>query len=385
MRGNITRRGKNSWRIKIESDRGADGKRRTIYRTVRGRKADADGVLAEMLTDHRAGLLVETSNTSVGDYLKIWLAAQSTSPKTIERHTEIVDKHLVPALGAHPIQKLRVQHIDQYYREALASGRRDGKGGLSAQTVLHHHRVLFSALKHATKKRVVARNVAEDVDVPSPSRRDVQALDENQVARVITAAENSAWYVPILLGATTGLRRGEVLGLRWRDVDLERGKIHVAQVLQQLGKKVITKEPKTDSSRRAVVLPAIAIETLRRHRLAQAEQRLSLGLPKDESALVFANALGEPLKPSNLTKAFEHIVRKAGVPTVSLHALRHSHASQLLRSGINPKVVSERLGHSKVNITLDLYSKVLPGLQEEAASVTDAALRLALSKAKSTA
>lgn len=384
MRGNITRRGKQSWRIKIDGDRNANGERKTIYRTVRGRKVDAEGVLAEMLSAHRTGQLVEPQRTTFGEYLKVWLASQSVSAKTLERQTEIVEKHLVAALGTHPIQKLRVQHVDQYYRDALTSGRRDGMGGLSAQTVVHHHRVVFAALRHAVKKRVIARNVAEDADVPSPARHEVRALDEGQVARVIIASENSIWHVPILLAATTGLRRGEVLGLRWSDVDLERAKVHIGQVLQQVGKAISVKEPKTDGSRRAVVLPAIAVDTLRRHRAAQGEQRLALGLPRDDQALVFTNALGEPLKPSNFTKAFEHIVRRAGVPVVSLHALRHSHASHLLRSGINPKVVSERLGHSKVNITLDLYSKVLPGLQDEAATTTDVAIRHALANADRT-
>lgn len=386
MRGNITRRGKHSWRIKIDLDRGDDGKRRTIYRTVRGKRAEAETEMSAMLHDHARGDFVESTRTTFAEHARKWLATQASkvAPKTHERHTEIVEKHLVPALGAHRIQKITATMIDAYYATALIDGRRNGKGGLSAQTVVHHHRVVYAVLKHATRKRAVTRNVAQEADPPTPDKRDVQALDEAQTARVIIAAEGSIWYAPLLISASTGLRRGEVLGLRWRDVDLERAKIHVAQVLQQVGKKVITKEPKTPGSRRAVALPTFAVEALRRHRAAQAEQRLALGVPRDDVAFVFADALGEPLKPSNMTKAFERIRVKARVPRVSLHALRHSHASHLLKSGVNPKVVSERLGHSKVNITLDLYSKVLPGLQEEAADITDAAMRTALAQNKTT-
>lgn len=386
MRGNITRRGQRSWRIKFDIGRDADGKRRIEYRTVSGKRSEAEAVLADLLTKYGAGDHVEQARHTFGDYLKIWLKAQeaTAAPKTLERLTEIVDKHLVPALGAHQLQKLTALQIDAYYAEARKTGRRDGKGGLSERTLLHHHRVIFGALKHAGKKRLVSRNVAQDADVPSPARADIEALDEAQTAKVIIAAEGSIWYVPILMAATTGMRRGEVLGLRWCDVNLDAGKIHVARSLQEVGKVLVTKEPKTKESRRAIDLPALTLEALKRHRLAQAQLRLSLGLPREEGAYVFADETGGALKPSRLTKAFEYIVRKAKVPKVSLHALRHSHASHLLASGINVKVVSERLGHTSAKTTLDIYAKVLPGMQADAANLIDAAMRTALARNKTT-
>lgn len=386
MRGSITRRGRSSWRIKFDIGRDANGKRKIEYRTIRGKRSEAEAVMAKLLASVGSGEHVELAKHSFGDYLRVWLKSQeaSAAPKTLERQTEIVEKHIIPALGYHQLQKLTALHIDAYYAEARRSGRRDGKGGLSERTLLHHHRVIFGALRHASKKRLVMRNVAQDADCPSPQRTDIEALDEAQTAKVILAAEKSIWYIPILLAATTGMRRGEVLGLRWCDVNLEAGKIHVARSLQEVGNVLLTKEPKTKESRRAIDLPALTLEALKRHRLAQAELRLSLGLPKEEGAYVFTDETGGAFKPSRLTKAFEYIVRKAKVPKVSLHALRHSHASHLLASGINVKVVSERLGHTSAKTTLDIYAKVLPGMQADAANLIDAAMRTALARNKTT-
>jgi integrase len=209
------------------------------------------------------------------------------------------------------------------------------------------------------------------------------ALDEGQTAQVMNAANTSIWNVPIFVAATTGLRRGEVLALRWKDVDLERARVHITQVAEQTKAGLTFKEPKTDKSRRAVTLPSVTVEAFKRHWAAQAENRLALGLPRDDNALAFTDADGQPLKPSCMTKSFTRILGKAKTGTrVSLHGLRHGHASHLLKRDTNPKIVSERLGHASVAITLDLYSHVLPGLQEDTAKVVDLAMRTALQQTK---
>lgn len=384
MRGSIDRRGKNSWRIRFDLGRDQAGKRRIEVRTVRGKRADAEAVLAQLIAKYNTGEHVQTSRVTFGDYLRqTWLPSRTVAAKTLERQTEIVEKHLIPALGAHLIQKLTPTHIDQYYR-AAREGRAPGREGkpLGEQTLLHHHRVIFAALKHAANKLVVVRNIAMNVDVPRPNRSKAPALDEEQTARIIIAAESSPWYVPILVAATTGLRRGEVLGLRWRDVDLDAARLQVEQAVQEVAKKVSTKTPKTDESRRTIELPAITVDALRRHRAAQAEQRLALGLPRDDGALMFSTLDGAPLKPSTMTKAFEHIVAKAGVQRISLKSLRHGHASQLLKQGVGVKVVQERLGHSSAKTTLDIYASVLPGMDEAAAKLIDTAMRTALARNK---
>jgi len=378
MKGNITRRGKNSWRLKF--DAGADpvtGERRIIYKTVRGLRRDAEAELVRELRALQTGEHVEPSRLTVGEFLKSWLKTHSANvaAKTGERHREIVEKHLIPELGAMPVQKLTALQIQDYYAKALASGHRKAKRGLSALTVRHHHRVLFQALRQAVRWQLVARNVAEAVTPPKAARKEIQALDAAQVSKVIAAATGTPIALPVLIAATTGLRRGEILGLRWRDIDLDRARLHVAQVLEETRKGVAVKEPKTARSRRTVTLPALAVEALRKHRAEQAETRLMLGLGKDDDMLALGDPLGNPTRPSNLAKPFNRIVRKAGVPRVSFHALRHSHATLLLKAGTNPKIVSERLGHAGVAITLDTYSHVLPGMQENVAEAIDAALR----------
>ncbi len=387
MRGSIAKRGKGSWRIRFDLGRDPKtGKRKVQSTTVLGRRADAERKMSEMLHGSATGLHVEASRITIAELLRKWLAAHRAvvSAKTHERQEEIVEKHLIPALGTYRAQQLTGLHLQTHYAEALRAGRRNGNGGLAPRTVLHHHRTVFTALKQAVRWRIIARNVAEDATPPRAPRKDMAALDEGQTAQVMIAADTSIWNVPIFVAATTGMRRGEVLALRWKDVDLERARVHITQVVEQTKKGGLTfKEPKTDRSRRAVTLPSVTVEALKRHRAGQAEIRLALGLPRDENALVFTDAEGAPLKPSSMTKSFERILGKAKPGTrVSLHGLRHSHASHLLKRDTNPKIVSERLGHASVAITLDLYSHILPGLQEDTAKVVDLAMRTALQQTK---
>jgi len=283
--------------------------------------------------------------------------------------------HLAPALGHHQLARLSPVHIQAYYSQALVSGRRHGEGGLSARTVLHHHRVLREALQQAVRWQLLARNPADAVEPPRPERREMKALDADDTRRLLAAAEDSRLYTPILLAVTTGMRRGEILGLLWQDVDLNAATATVCRSLQQVRGKVSFKQPKTARSRRLVTLPALAVDALIRHKARQAEIRLQLGPAYDDHGLVVANPDGMPMSPGAFTHAFILLAKKAGRPRLRFHDLRHGHASQLGRLNVPVKVISERLGHSSVAITLDLYSHVLPGMQEDAARKIDAALR----------
>ena len=295
------------------------------------------------------------------------------------RYEEIVRCHLSPRLGHIPLSKLQPLHIQSYYSEALLSGRRRGKGGLSAQTVLHHHRVLREALQQAVKWLLLARNPADAVEPPRPKRREMRALDGEATGKLLRAATETRLYVPIMIAVTTGLRRGEILGLRWEDVDFENANLAVRQSLEQTKAGLAFKQPKTAKGRRVVALPGLTIETLKQHRKQQAAERLMLGQAFEDHGLVCARADGNPWPSNSFSAAFVALAKKAGC-TIRFHDLRHTHATQLLRQGVHPKIVSERLGHSTVGITLDVYSHVLPGMQEEAATRTDTALRAALAE-----
>jgi integrase len=381
MRGHIRQRGEKSWAVVLDVGRDSDGKRKQKWHSVRGSRKEAERELTRLLHEMNTGAYVEPTRLSVGAYLERWLAdyaRASVAPKTYERYAEIVRLHLVPALGHHRLAKLQPLHIQSYYGQALLSGRRDGRGGLSAQTVVHHHRVLRKALQEAVRWLLLARNPADAVRPPRAPRREMPALDPSQTRQLLTAARETRLDVPVLLAASTGMRRGEILGLLWRDVDFGRGTLSVRQSLEQVAGTLSFKQPKTAKARRVVALPSMTVDALRQHKARQAEERLALGPAYEDSGLVCPGRDGRPWAPNRFSAAYVELARTAGLPGIRFHDLRHTHATQLLRQGVHPKIVSERLGHSTIGITLDTYSHVLPGMQEDAAAKTDRALREAL-------
>jgi integrase len=381
MKGHVRQRGPQSWAVVLDLGRDGTGKRRQKWHTVRGTKKDAQRELARLLHEINTDSYVEPSKMTLSDYLDQWLrdyARPNVSAKTFERYEEIVRLHLKPALGHHTLSKIQPLQIARYYSEALASGRIDGSGGLSARSVLHHHRVLRAALQQAVKWLLLPRNPADAVDPPRPKHREMRALDEADTAKLLRGSAESRLSLPVLLAVTTGLRRGEILGLRWADIDFENTSLAVRQSLEQTRDGLAFKQPKTAKGRRVVALPGLAVEALRQHKVVQAKMKLALGSAYEDNDLVCAREDGTAWPPDTFSSAFVALIRRTGVPTVRFHDLRHTHATQLLRQGVHPKIVSERLGHATVGITLDVYSHVLPGMQAEAATRTDAALRAAL-------
>ena len=284
------------------------------------------------------------------------------------------------ALGSYLLPKLSPLHIQAFYSRALVEGRKNGKGGLSAQSVVHFHRLLHKAFAQALKWQLLARNPVQAVEPPRAERQEMRALDEDETASLLSLLGESRLYMPVMLAVTTGLRRGEILGLRWTNVDLATGNITVVQSLEQTKEGLRFKTPKTCRSRRSIVLPAITIEALLSHRAKQAEERLALGPAYDDHDLVCPRPGGAPWPPDMFSTSFAAFVRRSRYHSFRFHDLRHSHASHLLRAGVHPKIVSERLGHSAVGITLDTYSHILPGMQEDAVRVLDAALTIAMKK-----
>jgi integrase len=382
-KGHIRARGPGAWELKY--DAGIDpvtGRRVTKYKTVRGAKRDAQRELRAILTAIDGGAYVDPTKLTVAEWLRQWLdeAQHSVARKTLERYREIVELHLIPALGAIPLAKLQAASIQSYYAQALASGRRDGAGGLSAQTVVHHDRVLNVALKRARSLRLITGNPVEDVSRPKVKHREIEVLEPAEAAALLAVARGTRMFPIIFLALATGLRRGEVLGLRWSDVDLTRRTLTVAQSLEQTASGGLRfKSPKTKRSRRTIALSPALVEELQTHRAKQAADRLALGLGRDPAGLVFTGIDGDPIRPDGVTRTFAAIVKRANVKPISFHGLRHTHATDLLRAQVHPKIASERLGHSSIAITMDTYSHAIAGLQEDAAQRIDAALRNALS------
>ncbi len=382
MTGSLKKRNNNSWSIILYLGRDPNtGKKKQKWVTIHGNKKDAERELNRLLHELDTGAYVEPSRDTLAIFFGKWLdmIRPSLGGKTHERYSEIVNRHLIPAFGTMPLAKVQPIHIQGYYSIALESGRLDGKGGLSAQTVLHHHRVLHGALQQAVKWQLLVRNPADAVEPPRPEQKEMRALDEDRSIWLLDAAHGTRLYVPILIAITTGMRRGEILALRWRDVDITNQCLRVQRSLEQTNAGVRFKEPKKKKSRRPIAMPLFLAEALETHRKQQIEIQKKLGPPNEDHDLVCCYDDGRIWIPESFTSSYFQFTRRIGVE-VRFHDLRHSHASQLLRAGISPKVVSERLGHSAIGITLDTYSHILPGMQEDAAAKIDTALRAAIAR-----
>jgi integrase len=356
------------------------GKRKRRWHSFAGNKRQAQVECARLLTETKNGTSVDPNRMTVAAFLERWIEHMQgqVSPRSHERYAELCRKNLAPLLGGLTLTKLQPAHMSQAYAKALASGRRDGSGGLSARTVTHMHRVLREALQQAVRWQVLARNPADAVKPPKVERQQMSVLDTDATAELMEAARETALFIPILLGVRCGLRRGEVVALRWRNVDLERGQISVVASAEQTERGVREKEPKNGKGR-IIVLSGTEIEELRSYRVRQAQNLLTLGVRLTNDHHVIGREDGQALQPRSLTHAFVKFARRHGFQ-IRLHDLRHSHATHMLASGVHPKIAQERLGHSSVGITLDLYSHVLPGMQAEAVNRVDALLRDALDR-----
>ena len=369
MRGNIRQRAKGTFTLTLGWRE--NGELKQSYHTVKGTKREAENKLAELIHLFDTGQYFPSDKTTVRDFLGRWLkdyAWPNLSPETAQVYEIIINRHLIPALGSITLQKLTPDRIQAYYSEKLANGRVDGKGGLSPRTVRHHHRLLHVALGNAVKWRLIQRNPTDAVDAPKYRQKDLKIFDQDSLASFLNSISNSEYYALFHCLLFTGLRRSEALALRWKDVDVHLGYVSVNRSLHQLNdKSFVFQQPKTEKSRRLVALPPSASIVFRDHHDIQTAKRLLCGFPVGEEDLVFAHSDGSPLLPHSVTNAWKRLVKNAGFEGVRLHDARHSHATLMLKQGVNPKIVSERLGHASVVITLDTYSHVLPGLQEAAA------------------
>ncbi len=247
---------------------------------------------------------------------------------------------------------------------------------LSARTVLHHHRVLYEALRHAVQWQLLSRNPADGVKPPRPGRHEIRVITAEEAGRLMAAASDATLHMLVYLALTTGARQGELLALRWQDVDLERGVLHVVRTARRLpGRGTTYGAPKSHRSERPVALAPETLRLLHEHRRKQVEERLRVGPDYEDGDLVFATATGTPVDDSNLRRWFQRVLKEAGLKPMRFHDLRHTAATLMLRADIHPKVVSERLGHATVSFTLDTYSHVLPDMQRDAAVALDRMLQ----------
>jgi integrase len=391
--------GQDVWTAVLPLARGADGARRQRRFSFAGNKKDADKALIAELAAIGNGTFVAPDRTTFGQYLSGWLISSKATfaGKTWERFEGIARVHAIPKLGDVTLQRLNASHLVKAYAQWR-------EAGLSAQTVIHHHRLIHRVLAQALREGRVRQNVASLVDKPKSTRQEMRFLSQDEIAKVFKAAAGTPFEPLIAIALATGARRGELLGLKWDDVDLARGTIAIRRSLEQtVAAGVAEKAPKSGKAR-VISLTASAVELLRRYRIEIAETR-GLGHAAG-SAYIFAHPDGSAWKPHKVTDGFRAIARLAGVaspartkrattragrtakvpaqrtPTgrrkgeITFHSLRHTCASMLLAQGVHPKVVQEMLGHSSIVTTMDLYSHATPSLQAEAAVRLDEILRL---------
>lgn len=372
MRGHVRKRG-NTWSVVVDVGRDpATDQRRQKWHSGYARRKDAEAALPKIVGGLADGGYVEPSKLTLGDYLQDrWLPAMKTRvrPSTLDSYTRNVRRHVVPRIGGVLLQQLTGDRLDAVYAALLEDGRRDGQP-LSVRTVRYIHAIIRLALADAVRWDLIPRNPAERANAPrqTRNREAMRTWTAPQLRAFLDSRDDDRLVALWHLLASTGLRRGEALGLAWDHVDLDAGRLAVRRALVSIGYQMSFSEPKTAKSRRSVALDAGTTEALRAHRKRQLAERIALGPAWQDNALVFTREDGAAMHPDRVSKLFEtHIAAVDGLPRIRLHDLRHTHASLALQAGVHPKVVSERLGHSTIALTLDTYSHAIPAMQEDAA------------------
>lgn len=368
MRGHVRKRG-SSYCIVV--DIGQDpktGKRKQKWVSGFKTKKEAEKALTDMINKVNQGNFVEPIKKTLSEYLIYWLetyARQNVSFKTFRRYSDIIRLYISPYIGQTKLSDLRPSIIQELYSASMKS-KTEGGLGLSSASAIYIHRVLYQALKHAVKWQLLSRNPADSVERPKNPKTEINVISEEQVNLLILHLVGNQAYVPTYLAITTGMRRGEICGLKWLDIDFEKEVIYVRRSLQRINGILQEKSTKTQKSNRVIALSSQCVNFLREHKktvLKQSEESV-------ENLYVCCWPNLNPMDPDYLTHKFFKISKRLGI-NARFHDLRHFHATILLKEGIHPKVVSERLGHSKIGVTMDTYSHVLPQIQKEAAEKLD--------------
>jgi integrase len=377
--GSYIERSPDRWLITVPLGTDAKGNRRRQRFTVKGNKAAAKKALTAALAKRDNGRGVAPDRITTGDWLTRWLtrhiAEGHLSGKTQERYSGIVSKHLIPGIGHVRLQVLRADHVSDLKGRWLSGEDSTAAAPLSGGSVHKHLGVLSQALDDAVKARVITRNPCDAVSAPSTkARSERRALTGAEITILIEAAAGTRYDVPIRFTLATGLREGELLGLRWEDVDLDGAAVEVRRTASYVGGKTVFGAPKTERSRRTIELSAATVQLLRAHRAAQVEHRLRIGPVWREHGLVFPSPAGNPWLARTFYADYRALLAKTAivdVAAVNWHGLRHSAATQWIAHGVDIFSVSRRLGHASASFTMDVYGHLLKGQQRHASEALD--------------
>ena len=370
----IERRPKESCPLCGAALRETEERRREIKAGFATRK-EAQAAMNKILVAVEQHNYSAPTKASVREYLvKEWLPAVKSTirPTTYNSYVQHVECHIVPHIGSVKLQKLSGSQVNALYAKLAESGAKNGKKGISPMTIHHVHACLHKACKDAVRWGHISRNPLDAADPPrkkGDGTKEMKTWTKEQLKAFLESVKDDRLYALWHVISMTGMRRGEALGLRWTDVDLEAGRLSVRRALIPTNREVVVSEPKTVKGRRVIALDPGTVEVLKAQAAHQLEEQNDWDDGWVETGLVFTQEDGSALDPESISRYWRQAVKKALLPTIRLHDLRHTHATLALQAGIHPKVVSERLGHATISITLDTYSHAIPAMQEEAAAL----------------
>ncbi|MGG4492441.1 tyrosine-type recombinase/integrase [Brevibacillus reuszeri] len=373
MKGYFRKRG-SFWSFTVDIGRKTDGSRNQKTKSGFRTKREAEQACAELITQLTKGDYLEPSKKTVQEAMEAWLNTilQSTLRiSTYDNYSKAILKRIIPALGKLKLKDVQPDHIQSFYLDLV-------KEGLSSEYIRYLHSILKSFFKYQVRLQNITKNAVDLAIPPRIGRKEQKTWSIKEAVRFLDVAkeDNQSYYIVYLLALYTGLRRGEILSLRWKDCDLNQGKISVCQTLYYSNQQFHFLEPKTSRSNRLVSIPDTVVEILKSYRLEQEKYKREVGSAYEDYELIASNELGRPINPRSLTGHFRRTIKKANVPKIRFHDTRHTRATILLKIGEHVKIVSERLGHSNAATTMNVYSHVTSDMQKEAANKFETALKV---------
>lgn len=381
MKGHVRERGKGNWYAVLDVRDPATGKRRRKWHSLKAKgKREAQAECAKLIAAMDTGGYVETIGLTVArfmrDRLALWEASGRVGSRTLQRYRELVENQISPRLGQVRLQKLTTLDIERWHASLLTSGHKGGQRGVSTRTIRHAHTLLKQMLAEAMKHGLVVRNVAAVQSPPKIESDEVQIVGADRLKELLARLRGHALYPKAALALFAGLRRSELMALRWRHIDFDRRVLQVRDALEETRANGIrVKGPKSKAGRRDITMPDILLDALRAHRQSQLELRLQLGLGRpDGDDLLFPNIDGGLTSPQQLSSQWFVFAKSIGMPDVTFHALRHTHAAQLIDAGVDVMMIAKRLGHARASTTLNHYGHLFRSTDDKAAAAINSAI-----------